>query len=133
MKKYLSIPAVLLATILFFQNCAKLGGSSDSSSAVDPMSSLALEKNAMQVLNAKCVQCHNTQTPSGGISYLTDINSLLYYRLVVPRDPGSSLLFQVIQEGQMPPGNPLSEQEISAINNWIIGGLNSSTPASAPK
>ncbi|MEN0059094.1 MAG: c-type cytochrome domain-containing protein [Bdellovibrio sp.] len=120
--------------ILFFQNCAVVGGSADSASEeeLQAANALVLQEKAMRVVNGRCVSCHNPQNPEGQIDYLGDVNSLLYYRMIIPRDPGSSFLYQVIQSGEMPPGQPLSEEDVSAITQWINEGFNAGNPVVTP-
>lgn len=118
-------------TALSFQNCAVVGNSTDDPAelaALGTAEALISQEKAMQVITQNCVGCHNPSNPQGGIGYLNDVNSLLYYRMIVPRDPGSSVLYQVIQSGSMPPGNPLSQDELAAITLWITEGFNAATP-----
>ena len=115
---------VLLTTITLigFQNCSQQGFDVASSPESVQVQNV-LETRAKAVLENRCASCHNSQNPQGGIDYITDTASLLYYRLVVPNDPGSSILFQTIQSGEMPPDRPLSQSEVDAINQWITSGL----------
>lgn len=114
---------VLTTLIIFgFQNCGQQGFDVASTPEELQLQSV-LEDRAKAVLNNRCASCHNSQNPQGGIDYITDTASLLYYRMIVPNDPGSSLLFQTIQSGQMPPDRPLSQNEVDAINQWISSGL----------
>lgn len=130
MKKNLGLAIFGTLTILSFQNCAVVGDSTDedTASANATASALIQQEKAMGVINNRCVQCHNSTTASGGIGYLNDVNSLLYYRMIVPRDPGSSILYQVIQDGSMPPTQPLTQAEVATITTWINEGFNGSTP-----
>ena len=84
---------------------------------------LPLQSNALKVIQSKCVSCHNSTNPSGGIAYLTDVNSLLYYGLVIPGEPQISHLYQLIQTGRMPPNAPLKAAESQAIYDWIYSGI----------
>lgn len=109
--------------VLGFQNCSQQGFDVASNPASDLQLQSALEQKALAVINNRCASCHNSQNPQGGIDYIADTASLLYYRLIVPNDPGSSILFQTIQSGEMPPNRPLSQSEVDAINQWITSGL----------
>lgn len=118
--------------IFTYQNCAYVadsglapGGSMASSLALDTEGekSALLEKNAMSVLKGKCFSCHNPQNAMGGIDYITDINSLKYYRLAIPGEPQISPLYDVIAKGEMPPNAPLSQAQAQAIYDWIFEGM----------
>lgn len=41
---------------------------------------------------------------------------------VIPDDPNGSLLVLRIRDGSMPPGRPLSAQELAVIEDWILNG-----------
>jgi hypothetical protein len=113
-----------MVLIVSFQNCSAVrsangdGNSSKSLSEQD-----VLGKEAMEILSAKCLTCHNPDKPEGGISDITDLNFLLYYRLVIPGQPEISDLLRVIKEGSMPPGGSLSTSELQSLNRWILEGL----------
>ncbi|MBX9766147.1 MAG: c-type cytochrome [Bdellovibrionales bacterium] len=112
----------LSCLLVLFENCSMVGRPQDYGSGSD--ASLTLQKEAMKVMNARCVSCHNPQMPSGGIDYLTNQDSLLYYRLVVPGEPQLSYLYTVISNGQMPPApTSLSAGEIKAVYDWIQDGF----------
>lgn len=136
MKKYFGMILVLSVTVLSFQNCAVVGDAAGDPSLDGDLTGQSnpemVQNKAMAVINSRCVSCHNPLNPKGGIDYLGDVSSLLFYRMIVPKDPGSSLLYQVIQEGEMPPAGSLSDQEITAINDWINDGFSSDAPVKAP-
>lgn len=130
MKKTIGTIIFMTLTVVSFQNCAVVGNSTneDTAEATATASNLLLQEKAMGVINNRCVKCHNSTAASGGIGYLDDVNSLLYYRMIVPRDPGSSILYQVIQDGSMPPSQPLTQTEVATITTWINEGFNGATP-----
>lgn len=126
---FLFISGLLIFT---YQNCAYVadsgmapGGSSVSSLAPDTEGekSALLEKNAMSVLKGKCFSCHNSQNAMGGIDFITDVNSLKYYRLAIPGEPQISPIYDVIAKGEMPPNAPLSQAQAQAIYDWIFEGM----------
>lgn len=136
MKKYFGMILVLSVTVLSFQNCAVVGDAAGDPPLDGNLTGQSnpemVQNKAMAVINSRCVSCHNPENSKGGIDYLSDVSSLLFYRMIVPRDPGSSILYQVIQEGVMPPAGSLSDEEITAINDWINEGFNSNAPVKAP-
>ena len=111
--------------VFLFQNCSVVNPGADGRSASDLSlaSSIALTSAAMKVLNTKCVGCHNSNIAEGNISGITDLNYLLYYRLVIPGQPDISDLIRVIKDGSMPPSGPLSVEEIEAVSKWVLSGL----------
>jgi len=116
----------IFTMIIMFQNCSVISpGRDDGSLSASSKSDDAalLERKAMSILSGRCVSCHNPQIAEGGIENITDINYLLYYRLVIPGQPEISDLISVIKEGTMPPGQPLRNDELEALNQWILSGL----------
>ena len=76
------------------------------------------------MLLTKCGSCHNG--PSYGVFGSMDLNTMISERRVIPGDPENSRLYIRIVDGTMPPGNPLSLGEISAVHTWIKDELASS-------
>ena len=83
------------------------------------------------IFNANCTSCHvgggaatldltsYSGVMSGGVSGLSIIsgdneNSLLYIRIILPEG----------EAGSMPPNDPLSQEEINLIGDWINEGAN---------
>ena len=83
------------------------------------------------IFNANCTSCHvgggaatldltsYNGVMSGGVSGLSIIsgdneNSLLYIRIILPEG----------EAGSMPPNDPLSQEEINLIGDWINDGAN---------
>ncbi len=116
--------AIFMLFIVPFQNCSAVrsaNGSSKNSKSLSEQDALGAE--AMEVLSAKCLTCHNPEKPEGGISDISDLGYLLYYRLVIPGQPEISDLIRVIKEGSMPPGGGLSTSDLQSLNRWIQDGL----------
>lgn len=115
--------AVFLGLNVAFQNCAKKPATNDGESA---SSQAIMNSKAAELLQQKCAACH-----SGAAAYanavpghdpildIADVEYLLRTRLVVPGEPDLSPLFQVIQRGEMPPGQPLVLNEIDMLKFWI--------------
>jgi len=84
------------------------------------------ETQIQTIFNNNCTSCHGN---SGGLS-LASYDALMAGGnsglAVVPGDHGSSLLYQKIQYGDMPPGNnpDLTSDEINVIATWIDEGAN---------
>lgn len=115
--------------ILFgYQNCAVVGNKQATQANSElAASSIQSQDKAMSVIESRCVSCHNSQNPSGGIDYVNNVSQLLGSGLVIPRYPELSPLYQVIAQGDMPPSKPLSQDEVNIINEWIKTGFQSGT------
>ncbi len=109
--------------IVSFQNCSAVRSANNEKMAVALSESNVMGKEAMEILSAKCLTCHNPEKPSGGISDITDLNYLMYYRLVIPGQPEISDVIRVIKDGSMPPNGGVSVSELQSLNKWILEGL----------
>ena len=76
-----------------------------------------------KVFQPKCIQCHEGMNAKGQVD-LTNYEALMNRDppVILPFNPEESGLFQVIKMGAMPPSGPLSEDEISAVYDWIKKG-----------
>lgn len=126
LRKTMLLFGVLLGTLslsVMFQNCAMTSSGDDPEFEALTQSSILASKS-ISILTAKCLRCHNPQNAQGGISNITDVNYLLYYRFVIPGQPDISDIVRVIREGSMPPdGNPVTVQELDSLSKWIQSGL----------
>jgi hypothetical protein len=94
---------------------------------VDPV----LEEKALQILQNRCVSCHNNSFAEFGINLEGDSLSLVGRGLIVPGLPEASSLYKsVISQSRvadgitpMPIGNPLSSAEKSDLEQWIAQGV----------
>ena len=79
------------------------------------------------IFNANCTSCHMYGNASGGLT-LTSYSGVMANSnsgaSVVPDDHANSLLWQRVNNGEMPPGNnpDLSSDEINLIAKWIDEG-----------
>jgi hypothetical protein len=79
------------------------------------------------IFNANCTSCHMYGNASGGLT-LTSYSGVMTNSnsgaSVVPDDHANSLLWQRVNNGEMPPGNnpDLSSDEINLIAQWIDEG-----------
>lgn len=131
----ISLLLIFGSVLLTYQNCAYVGAPGADPSELASVNSTQgadndeairtaiLEKDALAVLNARCVSCHNPDNPKGDIGFITDINALKYYRLVVPGEPQLSPLYEVIAKGEMPPSGPLAQAQAQIIYDWIFEGM----------
>lgn len=80
-------------------------------------------QKAKQLLTEKCYSCHGEDGANeGGFNFALNRNRLVG-RLVVPEKPEDSILFERIQNGEMPEGDdPLTPDEQQIIRTWIEQG-----------
>jgi Protein of unknown function (DUF1553)/Protein of unknown function (DUF1549)/Planctomycete cytochrome C len=89
-----------------------------------------LPARAIQVLDAKCMQCHSSVAKMSDLDLSGRAAVLKGGKRgpsVVPGDAANSLLYQaVLRKGElaMPPGPPLAAAEVSLLKEWIDGGAN---------
>lgn len=87
----------------------------------------AKSAQAKSILQNKCASCHS-QAGSGQLTNVMNDNHLLNGGFVVPGDVNGSSLVRRIADGTMPPGQPLPQSELNALNDWI----RSMAPATIP-
>ncbi|MCB1207263.1 MAG: PSD1 domain-containing protein [Verrucomicrobiae bacterium] len=89
------------------------------------------DKEIRPILEARCLDCHDTETLKGGIGLETFYHAHLPTDagepIFVPGKPDESVLLHVVQETdpekRMPPkGKPLSPAEIDTLKRWIGEG-----------
>jgi len=92
-------------------------------------------KDVQPLLEAHCYSCHDGSQHSGGL----DLRAGLVRggesgAVVVPGQPGESLLLQLVTSGAMPPeGEPrLSSEQTDVLRRWIAGGARLPGPQQFP-
>lgn len=85
------------------------------------------ETSVKAIIEAKCVRCHNSKTKKAGLNLSTPEGILKGSesgRILQAGDPDESLLFQMIDAGEMPPDekDQLSQLQLAEIKKWISGG-----------
>ncbi len=80
------------------------------------------ERLQTKIFNPQCVRCHNTQHPKGDVDLSSYEKIMDRLGLVIPNDPDNSQMYQVIAAEQMPPRDPLSEDDKALIFKWIEAG-----------
>lgn len=86
-------------------------------------------RDVQPILHARCVSCHGSENPQGGLSLFTRSQLLkggLSGPAIVPGSGEQSLIVQRVSGGKSPRmplnGKPLGEQEIAALAKWIDEG-----------
>lgn len=107
----------------------------------DVSTARVFEEAIMPVLRAKCLSCHNTGKPKGGLA-LTDAAAMQrggdHTPLLVNGVPSESLLIQrllldIDHEHRMPPkGKPqLTAEELALLRAWVAHGATFDMPVAA--
>lgn len=127
----LFVASMFALTAVLFQNCSMVGAppSTVNSASSTLSAQQVLESKAFTVIKNRCAGCHQPGNAMGGIDYITNLDSLLYYRLVLPAEPQLSELYNVIQNGKMPPTGSLSTAESKAVYDWIASGITTGVAA----
>ena len=78
---------------------------------------------AHEALTQACASCHGPDgSDQGGFGSVLDPQTMMTDGLLVADDASASRLFQRIESGDMPPGNPLDPQLQADIRAWIECG-----------
>lgn len=92
------------------------------------------EQDVLPILKAHCLKCHDRQEPEGGLN-LSAAASVSKGSdtgpVVIQGFAEKSVLFQKIASRTMPPPkekDPLNDQQIAVVRNWIDGGAISVRP-----
>ncbi|WP_164100793.1 c-type cytochrome domain-containing protein [Candidatus Laterigemmans baculatus] len=99
---------------------------------------VSFSKHIAPIFHQHCVACHNARNPQGRYNMTTfhAIRSMANSGVAIePGDAGNSLLLQLVEDGSMPyDADPLSDEQISTIRQWIDQGarLDASADAEAP-
>lgn len=104
------ITKILLPMLLFISN---VGEAAD------------LGLGVYKIFAARCFQCHGNPDikPGGGMDYILDFTKLRSSRNLELTAPEKSVLYNYVQTGYMPMGEPpLNPNEVELILEWIRAG-----------
>ena len=85
----------------------------------------SFEKQVAPLLQSRCLKCHNPAKARGDLDLTTRAALLKGGEagvVVAPGKSGDSLLFVKVRDGKMPPGQPLTENEVGLLSRWIDAG-----------
>jgi uncharacterized membrane protein len=98
-----------------------------ASGADEPLPSLATQVHA--IFQAKCVECHGPDVarPKGKFGYVLDLARVAANpKMVTPRNPLKSDLYQMVWDNEMPDPKgsspPLTDEEKAIVKAWIEVG-----------
>jgi hypothetical protein len=84
-----------------------------------------IEAAAKAVLERRCLACHNEQLKTSGL-VLSTLESArrggVSGPALEPGRPDDSLMWRRVSNSEMPPGNPLPEEERALLRRWIEAG-----------
>ena len=84
-----------------------------------------------RILQRRCLSCRSGPHGGSGVD-LSSYDMMMSAHVVTPFQPGESLLYTVLEEGNMPKGSPPLEPELLAlIKDWIMEGA-SEVPGTPP-
>jgi mono/diheme cytochrome c family protein len=101
-----------------------------------------LAQQVQQIFTVRCTECHGEKVarPKGGFNYVADLKRLAADKdYIVPGKSKDSALWQMIDEGEMPPAKakngPLTDDEKKLIQLWIdtLVSPKDTPPTSQPK
>ncbi|MEC7556794.1 MAG: SUMF1/EgtB/PvdO family nonheme iron enzyme, partial [Planctomycetota bacterium] len=95
----------------------------------------ALAKQARAILKEHCFVCHGEDgAAEGGLNFILDRQRLVGRKIILPKDPQKSKLFQQVKSGNMPKGDePLSAANIETLRKWIEAGAADFNPPPAAR
>ncbi|HEY2416241.1 MAG TPA: c-type cytochrome domain-containing protein, partial [Pirellulaceae bacterium] len=134
MPRTITIPAFACLLAVFSTAAA-----SDPAPPATPEQEKFFEEKVRPVLAANCQECHGTKKQESGLR-LDSRQAIIDggdsgQRAVVPGDPDRSLLIKAVNhigDYQMPPKKKLTDNDISALTEWVKVGLPWPAAASAP-
>jgi mono/diheme cytochrome c family protein len=134
--KKFGLLAGITSVALLYQNCALVSSplKTPESEQAKLDASISLDQKAMGILATNCMGCHNAENPQGYLD-VTNLNAMLYYRHIVPGEPGLSNIFYEVSQGNMPPraDAQLTQKEIDILAEWINTSFKGDIPnASIP-
>lgn len=92
--------------------------------AADPAAE-AFERNIEPLLKGHCLKCHNPIDKQAGLDLTTQKNAWAggeSGEVIKPGAPDDSLLLERVQDGEMPPDEKLTAEEVAQLQQWIKGG-----------
>ena len=82
------------------------------------------EQNVKPILVGRCLECHGA-SGEGGLDLTTRESALAggdEGLVLVPGKPDESRLLKLVTDGEMPPDEPLSGEQVQALRSWISAG-----------
>jgi hypothetical protein len=91
----------------------------------DPPPGFEFDQSVAPILVARCLDCHSGPEPKGGLDLSSKAGVLKGGHggpAITPGNLDESLLWIVVEDGLMPPDDPLPEDEAEQLRTWIERG-----------
>jgi mono/diheme cytochrome c family protein len=95
-----------------------------------------LAREAGSILASQCVGCHGPEKKKGGLDLTRRASALAGGEsgaVIVPGQPGESLLIEKVTEGEMPPTGALSKGQVATVRAWVEAGAPYAIEPLAPR
>ncbi len=106
---------MIALSLCIFVACTKDRGQLPETIPSADCSTIHFSEDIKPVIDDKCLGCHSASYLCGDLVTYDDVKSKV--------DNGS-LLQKVVRDKTMPPGNPLSEEELQKFKCWVESGGN---------
>lgn len=88
---------------------------------------IVYEKDILPIFEKNCARCHGNGKSKGGVSILVDDMKSDIGRIIIPKNPEESMIYEVLSsptiKNKMPPkGRKLAQRDIDKVRDWIMGG-----------
>ena len=117
---------LVFAVMTFLLTACGAGATSSSSTDTSTVASVSYSKDAMPILQSRCLSCHGGGRASRGLSFDTYDTLMAGSKngpVIIPGDPNGSRLIQLVQSGTMPKQGPkLTPDQIQILIDWILAG-----------
>jgi mono/diheme cytochrome c family protein len=115
--------AAFLAAATFFA-LGLISGNADEA-AKRSADDIVFRDQVKPLLTGKCLACHGSDKKKGGLDLTRRATALAggkHGAAIQPGKADDSLLLNRLAKGEMPPGNPLSPEQVAAFRKWIDAG-----------
>lgn len=111
--------------VLLILSIVSIASAVSSRAAEDPPSNLFFDQHIAPLLSNRCLSCHNATQQKGELNLSRKETTLAGGEsgaAITAGSPDKSLLWQRIADDEMPPRQPLSEDEKELVRQWIADG-----------
>ena len=108
--------AILIACFLAMAVCPAMASAA-----------IVYEKDILPIFEKNCSRCHGNGKSKGGVSIVVDDMKSDIGRIIIPKNPDESMIYEVLSsptiKNKMPlKGRKLAQRDIDKVRDWIMGG-----------